>query len=52
MRETPPPPRHVVVAVATLRALEEYLGDRPRSDKLAADLHARIVDILTAQGLL
>lgn len=52
MRETPPPPRHLVIAVSTLRALEQYLGDRPRTDKLAADLHARIVDILSAQGLL
>jgi hypothetical protein len=52
MRETPPPPRNIAVEVRVLRLLEEYLGDRPRTDKLAADLHARIVDILTAQGLL
>lgn len=52
MRETPPPVRRIVVEVAFLRVLEEYLGDRPRTDKLAADLHARVVDMLTTEGLL
>lgn len=52
MRETPPPPRHIVVEVAFLRVLEEYLGDRPHSDKIAADLHARVVVLLESQGLL
>jgi hypothetical protein len=52
MRETPPPPRVIGIEVRVLLNLEEYLGDRPRSDKLAADLHARIVDLLDAQGLL
>lgn len=52
MRETPPPPRNIAIEVAVLRAIEEYLGDRPHSDKLAADLHARIVDLLESQGLL
>jgi hypothetical protein len=52
MRETPPPPRNIAVEVRLLRVLEEYLGDRPRSDKIAADLHARIVDMLQSQGLL
>lgn len=52
MRETPPPPRRIVVEVAFLRVLEEYLGDRPHTDKVAADLHARVVDLLESQGLL
>lgn len=46
------PPRHIVVEVAVLEALEQYLGDRPQSDKRAADLHERIVILLDAQGLL
>lgn len=52
MRETPPPPRNIAIEVAFLRVLEEYLGDRPASDKLASDLHARVVDLLESQGLL
>jgi hypothetical protein len=52
MRETPPPPRSIGIEVRVLRILEEYLGDRPRTDKIAADLHARIVDLLQSQGLL
>lgn len=52
MRPQPPPPRHIIVEVAFLRVLEEYLGDRPHSDKTAADLHARVVELLTSEGLL
>jgi hypothetical protein len=52
MRETPPPPRRIVVEVAVLRAIEEYLGDPPQRDKRAADLHERITVILNAEGLL
>lgn len=44
--------RRLFVDVNTLRVLESYLGDRPQSDKRAADLHERIVVLLDAQGLL
>jgi hypothetical protein len=44
--------RRLFVDVETLQVLEQYLGDRPQSDKRAADLHDRIVTLLDAQGLL
>jgi hypothetical protein len=52
MRPQPPPPRRIIVDVAFLRVLEEYLGDRPYTDKIAADLHARVVELLSSEGLL
>jgi hypothetical protein len=48
----PPPPRRFIVDVAFLRVLEEYLGDRPHTDKIAADLHERVVELLSSEGLL
>jgi hypothetical protein len=52
MKPQPPPPRHIVVEIAMMKEIEVYLGDRPQRDKRAADLHARIVTLLDAQGLL
>lgn len=48
----PLPARSVSVDVETLRALERYLGDRPRNDKRALDLHDRVVTLLQALGAL
>lgn len=35
-----------------LRECEQHLGDRPSSDKAAARMHANIVALLSAEGLL
>lgn len=52
MKRPEVPVRRIGIEVVVLQALEQYLGDRPQSDKIAADLHARIVDMLESQGLL
>lgn len=52
MKRPEVPVRRIGIEVVVLQALEQYLGDRPQSDKRAADLHERIVVLLDAQGLL
>lgn len=52
MKSQHQPVERIVIDVAVLRALEAYLGDRPRTDKRALDLHERIVVLLTALGAL
>lgn len=52
MKSQHQPVQRVVVDVVMLQALEEYLGDRPKSDRRALDLHDRVVTLLTALGAL
>ena len=52
MKSQHQPVQRVVIDVNLLKVFEEYLGDRPKSDKRALDLHDRVVTLLTALGAL